>query len=247
MKIQTISGVAALLLSLSAGQAWAGDADAILKSMSDYLASQKALSARFESSVEVLTTSLEKLQFNSSGEIAIERPGKLHLVRTGGYVKIEVVSDGTRVSVYAPDMNVYAQGDAPADMDELIGVLHDMDLVLSGSDLLLSDVHAALSADVLEAKHIGIGVIEGAECEHLAFRNAEFDWQLWVRTGDRPIPCKYVINSKNVTGSPQYSLTIHDWRETAGSDFTFDPPADARLVEAGALPHLDEIPQGESK
>ena len=41
-------------------------------------------------------------------------------------------------------------------------------------------------AGVLEAKHIGRGVVEGVECEHLAFRNLDTDWQIWVEVGDRP-------------------------------------------------------------
>ncbi len=39
-------------------------------------------------------------------------------------------------------------------------------------------------ADVLEAKHMGHGVIDGVECDHLAFRNFDTDWQLWVEVGE---------------------------------------------------------------
>ena len=56
---------------------------------------------------------------------------------------------------------------------------------------------------MIEAKHIGRGVIDGVECEHLAFRNQDVDWQLWVQVGAKPIPCKYVITSKAVgIGAP---------------------------------------------
>jgi len=61
-------------------------------------------------------------------------------------------------------------------------------------------------ADVIESANIGKGVIDGIECDHLAFRNIDTDWQIWIEAGARPIPRKYVITSKAVAGAPQYTL-----------------------------------------
>jgi hypothetical protein len=55
---------------------------------------------------------------------------------------------------------------------------------------------------------MGRGVIDGVECEHLAFRNFDTDWQLWVEVGDRPIPRKLVITSKTISGGPQYTVRV---------------------------------------
>jgi Predicted periplasmic protein (DUF2092) len=102
-------------------------------------------------------------------------------------------------------------------------------------------------ADVLDAKHIGQGVIDGVDCEHLAFRNADVDWQIWVEVGARPVPRKYIITSKTITGAPQYTLRIKEWRAdvpVAGDAFVFKPPADAKKVEVAALREIDEIPPG---
>jgi hypothetical protein len=46
---------------------------------------------------------------------------------------------------------------------------------MPGADLLLSRVYDELMADVIDAKHIGQGVVDGVECEHLAFRNPDID------------------------------------------------------------------------
>ena len=46
---------------LSPASAADDDADQILKAMSDYLSSQKTISATFDSSLEVITTDLEKI------------------------------------------------------------------------------------------------------------------------------------------------------------------------------------------
>ena len=90
-------------------------------------------------------------------------------------------------------------------------------------------------------------MIDGVECEHLAFRTPEVDWQLWVEVGPRPIPRKYVITSKTVTGAPQYTVRVKEWRTdapTGGSLFTFRPPQGSIKVAAEALKQLDEVPAG---
>ena len=101
--------------------------------------------------------------------------------------------------------------------------------------------------DVIDAKHIGRGVIGGIECEHLAFRTPRVDWQLWVELGDRPIPRKYVITSKTIAGAPQYTIQIKDWRtdaQVSADAFSFTPPQNATKVVADNLKQADEIPPG---
>jgi hypothetical protein len=103
-----------------------------------------------------------------------------------------------------------------------------------------------LAHDVLEAKYMGRGVIDGMECEHLAFRNFDTDWQLWVQVGEAAIPRKVVITSKTINSAPQYTLRIKTWNTgvTPASDaFSFTPPADARQLDPNALIDLDELPQ----
>jgi hypothetical protein len=102
-----------------------------------------------------------------------------------------------------------------------------------------------MTADVIEARHIGVGVIDGVECEHLAFRNLETDWQIWIEIGDRPIPRKYVITSKSVNGAPQYTLRVKEWRTDVPTDaFAFKPSQGANKVALEALTDTDEVPQG---
>src|SRR4051794_10364076 len=104
-----------------------------------------------------------------------------------------------------------------------------------------------LMQGVIDSRHIGQGVVDGVECEHLAFRNADTDWQIWVETGTRPTPRKYVITSKAVAGAPQYTLRIKDWKTDAavGADaFAFKAAADATKVTIQAMRDFDEVPAG---
>ena len=241
-----------LVIALLAGganvQAGEGDARAILKAMSDYVASQSTIELAFDSDIEVITPELEKIQFTNSGGALLSRPDKLRAHRTGGYSEVELIFDGKTVSIFGKSVNGYAQLDAPSTVDQLIEALRaGHGVALPGADLLLTNAYDVLVVDVLEAKHIGRGIIDGRECEHLAFRNLDTDWQLWVEVGEQPIPRKMVITSKTVNSAPQYTLRVTSWKtgvSPAGDAFAFSPPADAVELGADALIELDELPQG---
>ncbi len=84
------------------------------------------------------------------------------------------------------------------------------------------------------------------ECEHLAFRTPDTDWQLWVDAGANPVPRKYVITSKTVKDAPQYTVQIRDWRTDAApaGNFVFNPPPGTAKVAAADLKQMGEVPAG---
>ena len=97
--------------------------------------------------------------------------------------------------------------------------------------------------NVTDIKDLGSGIIGGKECDHLAFRAKDTDWQIWIAQGKEPYPCRYVITSKGVDQAPQFTMEIRDWKTGAaasGGDFTFTPPAGAKRMEAGDLKALRE-------
>jgi hypothetical protein len=224
------------------------DAKAILKAMSDYVGGQKSIQLEFDSDIEIITPQLEKIQFTNSGQALVRRPDKLRAHRVGGYADVELFFDGKTVSIYGKHINGYARFDAPGTVDHLIEALRQgHGIALPGADLLLSNSYDRLVAGVQEAKHIGRGVIDGVECEHLAFRNFDTDWQLWVEEGDRPVPRKLVITSKTLNSAPQYTLRVKRWKtgiETLPDAFAFTPPDGAKILDPNALIELDELPQG---
>jgi hypothetical protein len=127
-------GAAVMLVTALAAatthQARAGDANQILRRMSDFLAGQQNLSASFDSDVEVITPEVQKIAFASSDRFQISRPDKLRISRTGVY-------DGKIATVYGKNLNGYAQANASGSIDELVDRLRDkLGVVLPGADLL---------------------------------------------------------------------------------------------------------------
>jgi hypothetical protein len=243
-----IASIAVLSLAATLA-ARAEDPAKILKGMTEYLASQKSLSAKFDSDIEVVTPELQKIQFTSSGEMKMNRPDKLRIRRTGGYADVELIYDGKTVSLYGNNAKSYVQADLAGTVDQMIDTLQSRSGAgLPGADLLLSNSYDQLMANVIEGRHIGSGVVDGVECEHLAFRGPETDWQIWIEPGAKPVPRKWVITSKTVTGAPQYTLKIRDWKTDANADtdFVFKAPADATKValDSTVMIEFDELPPG---
>jgi len=231
---------------MPAGHAEETNAKSLLKAMSDYLAAQKAISFDYDSNLEIVTTQQQKVALVSSGTLTLNRPDKLHATRTGGFANVEMVFDGKTLTLLGKNANLYAQIDAPGTIDQLVDVLRDKyHRPVPAADLLMSDPYKELMPEVKDVKDLGSGVIHGIECDHLAFRTKEVDWQIWIAQGARPYPCRYVITSKKVTGWPLYTLDIWAWKagaEVASDGFKLDLPAGSKKLMPDQVPDLNEIP-----
>ena len=232
--------------SISAGRADEANAKSLLKAMSDYLAAQKTISFDYDTNFEIVTTQKEKVGLASSGTLTLSRPDKLHATRTGGFTNIEMVFDGKTLTLLGKDKNVYTQVETPGTIDQLVDVLRDKyHRPVPAADLLMSDPYKELMPLVKEAKDLGSGVIRGTECDHLAFRTDDVDWQIWIAQGAHPYPCRYVITSKKVTSWPKYALDMWGWKtgsEVASDGFKLEIPADAKKLTPEQVPGLNDIP-----
>ena len=232
--------------NISAGRADEANAKSLLKAMSDYLAAQKAISFDYDVNLELVSTQQQKIALVSSGTMTLNRPDKLHMTRTGGFANAEMVFDGKTLTLLGKNTNLYAQVEAPGTIDQLVDVLRDKyHRPVPAADLLMSDPYKELMPEVNDVKDLGSGVIHGIECDHLAFRTKEVDWQIWIAQGARPYPCRYVITSKKVTGWPQYTLDIWAWKtgaEVASDGFKLDIPTSAKKLTPAEVPELNEIP-----
>ena len=181
-KVALVSAFVAFI----AQSAMADDPAKLLKAMADYTAAQKSISATFDSDIEVVTPELEKIQFTSSGKLQLTRPDKLRVSRTGGYADVQLIYDGKTVSIYGNNAKAYVQADLAGTVDQLIDLLQAKSgAAMPGTDLLLSNAYDELMSNVVLAQHIGQGVVDGVECEHLAFRSTDTDWQIWIESGAR--------------------------------------------------------------
>lgn len=210
--------------------------------MSDYLAAQQSIAFDYDATFEVVTVEDQKLGLASSGHVALARPDRIRGTRTSGFADVDMVFDGSKLTVLAKTLNAFVEVALSGTIDSLVDELRNTyELPLPATDLLIADPYAALTGEVTDAKDLGSGVVGGMQCDWLAFRTAEVDFEIWVLQGAERRPCRYVVTARQVPHAPQYTVTLHNWRTGAApgaTDFAVVNDTGAARMEAGAMRDL---------
>jgi len=221
------------------------EAGEVLMAMSTYLGGLGAFSFSAEIDNELINLEGQKLQLSSSSRLLFDRPSRFHISRQGMFADAEMIYDGKTVTLHGNRHNAYMQVAVAGTTDDAIRALEwETGLDFPGADLLFADPYPILSSGVESSHYIGVVNVGGVECHHLAFREDKVDWQLWVQTGDKPLPVKYVITSKWQTGAPQYSLRLSDWNvdpATPANRFEYSAPAGARRLDTLEVNEMGEL------
>ena len=104
-------------------------------------------------------------------------------------------------------------------------------------DLFLWGTPAAPLDKIDSAMNAGQDFIGDDLCNHYAFRQGKFDWQIWITTGSKPLPRKIVITNRDDEARPQ-SVSLLDWNlkpTFKDAVFKFAPPKGATKVELRPL------------
>ena len=181
---------------------------------------------------EVLTTG-QKLQFAGNVDYLVQAPNGLRADLRSDRRQRVFIYDGKSVTLYAPRMQYYGTVPAPATIAEALQVAeqkYDLDVPLA--DLFLWGTDKGGLEDIKEAAFIGPATIGGKACDHYAFRQDDVDWQVWIRQGSQPLPCKIVITTTAEPSQPQYAAVL-TWNlapKIDMSSFTFAPPKGASRI-----------------
>jgi len=165
-----------------------------------------------------------KLQHNEFVDMDVDRPSKLKVDVDGDLKNRTYYYDGANLTVVAKDLNVYAQKPVPGTTKELVGELIDR-----GFDMPLIDIlYQGQAGDLLDDVRVGIVVgdstVQGEAVTHLAFRQPDVDWQLWLSKSSG-LPRKILITTRYSVGDPQFQAVLH-WDTSpkfAASNFNFVP------------------------
>ena len=239
-----IISMVALVMVVSAGWPQLGhaqpagidpQAEKLLRRMSDYLAGRKQFTVKTENTLEVVLTSGQKLQFASPATASVLRPNKLRADRKGDILNQEFFYDGKTLTLYNPKENLYATTAAPPTLDEMLDFAREkLDVIAPGAEILYGNAADRMLKVTSSGFVVGPSVVGGVKCTHLAFRGAEVDWQIWIEDGDKPLPRKFVLTSKQVKGEPQFTVLIRNWDvapKLTDKEFTFVPPKGAKKID----------------
>ncbi len=210
----------------------------LLKRMSDTLAAAKTFSYRSHGMAEFPAHTGQFLTFFGDTEVALERPNKLRGKVSGDMPPFHIVYDGSKVSAYDPEKNLYAVTDAPATIDETLKLLIEKSGIdFPASDILSSDPYAVMTRGVDSAFVVGSSVVEGFPCEHLAFMGPGVNWEIWIDSGKTPVPRRFAVTYKEATNFPRFMVEFSNWKlnpKFPAGQFAFKPPAQAKQIEFAA-------------
>ena len=234
-----------MLLALcfaSSGFAENVDEDAILllKKATSTLVGAEQLKLTAEFGFDVLQDDGQKLEFGARQEISIQRPDKARVsfTRRDG-VNGGILFDGKRIAFFNHDEKVYAiepfEGDIDAAFDHLAG---ELGIPMPLNDFFSSDPARALAEKLDSGYVVGESTVAGVLCDHLAMRNDEVDFQVWIARGENPLPRRIVITYKKEEGSPQFWAQFIDWDlapKINDKTFAFDPPEGSEEIQFAVI------------
>lgn len=210
----------------------------ILKGMCDYLAGLDKFSAVAQTTNDRLTTTGEKVQVSARRMIYLSRPDRVRVDVKDDNGERRVVYDGKTVSMLDRTKNAYTVLQVPETIDGALDALaRDYRIVVPLEDLMYKDLFARINNRVTAGQFLGLHAVNGVDCNHLAFSTDNSSWELWVDSGEKPVPRRITIDYGRDEERSRYSADIVAWiasPEYTASTFEFKLPAGATRFEIAA-------------
>jgi len=232
-----------LAMALAAPRAYAQTAPAsavdpaaiqALKDMGAYLLTLKRFGVSTEVTGERVLADGQKLQHTATADLDVVRPNKIRVLMKSARNERELYYDGKTLFLNTPAQKVYGTLDLDGTLGDVIDRLegqYGMQIPLD--DLFRFGTPAAQFDKIESAMNAGQDFADGDLCDHYAFRSGKIDWQIWIMTGNKPLPRKIVITNRADEARPQ-SVTLLTWNlkpSFTDSTFKFTPPKGAKAVE----------------
>jgi hypothetical protein len=216
-----------------------------LARMSAFLKSLHEFSIHAETTKDEIVQSDYKVKKTAVVDMTVRQPDRLRASVVGDDDSREFFYDGKALTIYDPAQKYYATMDSPPTIAATLDAAKaHYELELPLADLLYLAAGDDLGNNAIAAGDIGPSRVGGVDCEHLAFRSPVVDWQLWVEKGDRPLPRKVVITTRNEPTAPQYSAVV-GWDLSPKIDdgmFAFKAPDGATAVPILPAPAAKATP-----
>ena len=235
-KLLLLTGlILALPLTATAQAGVDADADQLLRRSMSYLAGLKQFGLESQTSIEVVLLTGQKIQFDNEISAVVQRPNKFYAARQGETVDQQFFYDGATLTLADGIADYHATVDAPDTLEAMLDFAREsLDIVAPAGDLIYSTNYEILMQGVQSGFVVGPAVIAGAVCDHLAFSAPGTDFQIWIQRGDKPLPRKFVITSRDVVNAPQFTVLIENWDlapVVSADRFRFVAPAESQTID----------------
>jgi hypothetical protein len=209
--------------------------ETLLREMTEYLNSLEQFTFHTDATEDRMLASGQKLQFARTMKVSIRRPNRFRADVKGDLENQQLFYNGRTITLLDTHLNFYGTIQAPATINAALDyALKSFSLRAPLADLVRPDSFDLLIEHVTSSVYVGLHDVDGIKCHHLAFRQDDIDWQVWIEESTIPLPRKIIITQKHVTGAPQFTAVLSDWNvapKLADSLFTFIVPENAKKIE----------------
>jgi len=247
MRLYPIIGIFMLSLQLMLAPAWSAEAPKktqapdiepkageVLKQMCDYLKNLQQFSVQAEITEDVLLTSGQRIQYARGVEASVRRPDRFRAESVGDSDNRQIVYDGKTITLMDRSKNLYTVIPAPPDLDAALEHgIQSFNLRAPLADLIYTKAYEYLTEGALSGFYVGLSKVQGVPCHHLAFRDKDIDWQIWIEDSQTPVPRKFLITDKTAQGL-QFTAVFTKWNTSAQLEdglFTFVAPEKAEKID----------------
>jgi hypothetical protein len=207
---------------------------AALRRMGQHLMTLRSFEIQTTISMEYVLENDQKVLIGGTSRYRVRRPDRLRVDLTTDVLDRIFQYDGKQLVVTAPKEKYFARLDAkPTVRETLAWVAQTFGVEVPLADLFDWGTPQADESELREGFRVGMARIGGIECEHWAFRGEDVDWEIWIRTGDKPLPLKLSIVTTDDPARPRYEAVL-SWTEAvefADDIFVDAPTADAKRIE----------------
>ena len=205
-----------------------------LKDMGAHLQSLQRFRVTNELTGERVLTDGQKLQHMASAAMDVQQPNRIRVKMSSARSQRELFYDGKLVTLFTPAQKYYTSVPFAGSIGDLATTLqakYGVELPLA--DLFVLGTPAAPLDKLDSAMNAGQDFVGDDLCDHYALRQGNFDWQIWITVGSKPLPRKMVITNRGDEARPQ-SVSLIDWDMKpvlASSAFTFKPPKGTKAID----------------
>jgi len=204
-----------------------------LHKMGAFLRDQQKFTVRATATTDDLLSSGQKVQFSGTIEMMVRRPDRLRADIRGDRRDEHLYYDGKTFTVYGERVGYFASFAAPPTLADLKTEAEKRGIDLPLADLFYWGTEQDGTKEITAATKVGVSTVEGAACDHYAFRQKDVDWEIWIQQGPQPLPRKLVITTTGDKSRPQHSAVMTwDLSPQLGDElFTFVPPPEAHKID----------------
>ena len=207
----------------------------VLKQMSDVLSSSPAYTFKALIVKEQVLPSGQKLQYDSTILVKMQRPNALYVNKISGTKKQTMWYHDTTFTLLDKKNNFYAITQTPGNTEDMLDFImenHSINMPLA--DFVFKDLYSILTENVISGFYVSEVEVNGIKTHHLAFHQDNVDWQIWVDAEGDPVPRKFVITYRDLESVPQFAAYFKDWNlspDFKTKEFVYQPSKSAVKID----------------